>query len=66
MHNPPSDTLTTKQVVEEYGRSRRTLGRLIADGELTPLMKLPGHTGAYLFERSEIERAIGTKTDDAA
>lgn len=53
-----TDTLTTAQVVDEYGSSRRTIGRRIADGELTPLMKLPGTTGAYLFERAEIERAL--------
>lgn len=55
---PTADTLTTAQVVDEYSISRRSIGRRIAEGELTPLMKLPGHTGAYLFERAEIERAL--------
>ncbi|HEY5482789.1 MAG TPA: helix-turn-helix domain-containing protein [Propionibacteriaceae bacterium] len=55
----PTDPITTAQVADEYGLSRRSIGRRIADGELTPLMKLPGSTGAYLFQRSEIERAFG-------
>jgi Helix-turn-helix domain len=54
-------TLTTAQVVEEYGISRRSISRLITDGDLTPMMKLPGHTGAYLFERVEIVRALTAK-----
>jgi hypothetical protein len=66
VHMPTTtDPLTTAQVVDEYGSSRRTLMRRVADGELTPLMKLPGHTGAYLFERDEVERALG-KTAEAA
>ena len=55
----PTDPITTAQVADEYGLSRRTIGRRITEGDLTPLMKLPGHTGAYLFERAEIERALG-------
>jgi hypothetical protein len=61
-----TDPLTTAQVVDEYGSSRRTIGRRIADGELTPLMKLPGTTGAYLFDRAEIKRALGKSADVAA
>jgi len=53
------EQMTTSQVVEEFQVSRRTVLRRIADGDLTPLMKLPGATGAYLFERAEIERALG-------
>ena len=63
---PNTDTLTTAQVVEEYGLSRRSISRLITDGELTPLMKLPGHTGAYLFERAEVVRALGAKATATA
>jgi hypothetical protein len=27
------------------------------DGRLTPALKLPGETGAYLFEPAEVDRA---------
>jgi predicted DNA-binding transcriptional regulator AlpA len=60
------EQMTTAQVVEEYGLSRRTLYRRIETGDLHPTMKLPGTTGAYLFTRAEIERALGKGADVAA
>ena len=46
--------LTTRQVVERYGVSTRTLGRLKDDGELTPVEKLPGATGSYLYDPDQV------------
>jgi predicted DNA-binding transcriptional regulator AlpA len=54
----PTEHLTTAQVVEEYGLSRRTLYRRIETGDLHPTMKLPGTTGAYLFDRAEVARVF--------
>jgi predicted site-specific integrase-resolvase len=38
------------------GVDRSTLKRWVDDGKLTPLRKLPGETGGYLFDRAEVER----------
>jgi predicted site-specific integrase-resolvase len=41
---------------EFLGVDRSTLIRWIAKGTVTPRHKLPGASGAYLFDRDEIER----------
>lgn len=51
-----SDLLTTAQAAEIVGKSVPTVNRWAAEGVLTPAHKLPGRTGAYLFERAEVER----------
>lgn len=58
VHMEPNDTLTTKQVTEQYGLSRSTLRRRVEAGALAPLMKLEGRTGAFVFTRGEIERYL--------
>lgn len=57
-HMEQSDTLTAKQVTEQYGIARSTLMRRVRAGILHPLMKLDGRTGAFVFERVEIERYL--------
>jgi excisionase family DNA binding protein len=52
-----SDLLTTAQAAEILGKSVPTVNRWAAEGVLSPVQKLPGRTGAYLFTRDEIERA---------
>lgn len=57
-----SDLLTTAQVADILGKSVPTVNRWAVEGVLTPVQKLPGRTGAYLFDRAEIERvAAGTE-----
>jgi len=51
------EPLTTAEVAEELGCSVKTVTRLVEDGKLTALRKLPGLRATYLFERAEIERA---------
>ena len=38
------------------GVNRSTLKRWVDEGKVTPMRKLPGETGGYLFLRAEIER----------
>jgi excisionase family DNA binding protein len=45
------------EACERLGIDRSTLTRRIARGQITAVQKLPGETGAYLFEAAEIERA---------
>lgn len=46
--------LTSAEVARVLGRSVRTVHRLVEDGVL-PAMKLPGETGAYLFDPKDVE-----------
>lgn len=47
--------LTTKQVAERLGKSVATVKRMAADGRLPYAVKVPGDTGAYLFDPSVVE-----------
>lgn len=40
---------------EITGLDRRTIHRKVDRGELTPVSKLPGLRGAYIFDRNEVE-----------
>lgn len=51
------ELLTTTEVLEALGlTSRSTLSRYVALGRLAPALKMPGSTGAFLFDRTEVER----------
>lgn len=50
--------LTTAQVADTAGRSIRTLSRWRKDGILRPSLKLPGQTGAYLFDAKHVAEVI--------
>lgn len=55
-HVPISDLLTTQQAAEVLGISRRTLTRWVEDGKVPVAHRLPGETGAFLFDPKEIAR----------
>ena len=57
-----TDTMSTVQAAEHLGVSPRTVQRLVISGELEPLAKLPGKTGAYLFDAAVV-RALKTAWD---
>lgn len=54
--------LSSAEVASTLGVSTSTVNRLVAAKELTPMMKLPGRTGAYLFEPQEVHRALQKRT----
>lgn len=53
---PVPDLLGTVEAAAVIGVQRSTLSHWIAKGRISPAMKLPGTTGALLFERAEVER----------
>ncbi len=53
-------TLTISEVSAKYGVSRRTIARRIRDGELTPVMKLPGRTGTYVLNAEQVAVVLGS------
>lgn len=51
------DLVGTVEAAQILGKSPRTVHRMVKAGELTPALVAPGgFAGAYLFDRSEIER----------
>lgn len=52
----PGTEITIAEAVAIAGRDRSTIIRWIGSGKLTPTRKLPGRTGTYLLDRSEVER----------
>lgn len=51
--------ITIAEAVAIAGRDRSTIIRWISSGRLTPTRKLPGRTGTYLLDRTEVERIAG-------
>jgi len=50
------DLLPTKDVAQLLGVHVSTVARMVAANEIQPAMKIPGKTGAYLFDRADVER----------
>jgi excisionase family DNA binding protein len=48
--------LSTSEVAERLGWSRAKVKRAAKDGRLPIAGKMPGETGAYLFDSDDIER----------
>ena len=59
------DLITAPEAGAILGKSARTVQRMIPTGELTPVRKLPGPNGAYLFRRSDVE-ALTAPTEAAS
>lgn len=47
--------LSTAEVAVLLGKSRATVKRMALSGNLKPALKLPGDTGAYLFDPKDVE-----------
>lgn len=43
------------EACELLGVNRSTLVRMVKGDRLTPAMKLPGASGAYVFDRADVE-----------
>lgn len=48
--------LATREAAERLGVDRRRIVRMVQSGTLTPVLKMPGETGAYLFDPADVER----------
>ena len=53
-HPPDIDLVSTTEAAEILDRHVRTIHRLVNDGQLTPVAKVPGKTGAYMFHRADV------------
>lgn len=54
VHMSSITLLSTSEVANELGKDVRTVHRMIEAGTLIPVLKLPGRTGAYVFEPSDV------------
>lgn len=54
MHPMTADLLGTTEAAALLGVSVRTIHRIVTRGHLTPITKLPGSTGAYLFDADAV------------
>lgn len=52
---PPPELLTAAQVADRHQVNRRTVNRWAALGLLQPAVRLPGDTGALLFDAETVE-----------
>jgi len=48
------DLIGAADAAEILKTSTRTVHRLTLEGQLNPVMKMPGETGAYLYERAVV------------
>lgn len=60
------DLIPTSEVAEIMGKSVRTVHRLIQSGDLKPALKIAGQSGAYLFNRSDVEALAAAPTEAAS
>lgn len=51
----PNDLISTTEVARLLGIDRSGVIKRVKAGDLSPVQKLPGRTGAYLFRRSDVE-----------
>lgn len=61
-----SAPLTSLEAAEVLDVSYSTISRMVADGRIKPLKKLPGLRGAHLFAASEVERVRQERTAASA
>jgi excisionase family DNA binding protein len=53
--------ITTAEAAQRLCVDRSVVIKLVARGQLLPAMKLPGRTGAHLFQPSEIDRYLAER-----
>ena len=65
MHQKPNLLTAAETCAELGGIDRSTLTRWVQSGRITPARKLPGLTGAYLFDPTEVQRVKAIATTAA-
>ena len=60
MPNPDAELISTKEASSILGESIKNTLRRVEAEQLTPVKKLPGLRGAYIFDRAEVEKLSAT------
>lgn len=58
--------MATPEVCEAFGVNRATVIRWVAEGKLQPAFKVPGQTGAFIFNRKYIEALAAERAQEEA
>lgn len=65
MGKPPHDLIGAAEACEMLRVDRATITRWVVSGKLPTVHKMPGKSGAYLFNRADVEQ-IASERDGAA
>lgn len=64
---PKDDLVSTREALEILGYTDpSTISRYVGYGKLSPVYKLPGKTGAFLFNRADVERLAAELSAEVA
>ena len=61
MHTPAADLIPSATVCERLAIDRSTLSRMVAAGRLPVALKLPGKTGAMLFDPADVDAYLAER-----
>lgn len=59
MPNADKHLIPSKEVCNRLDINRSTLTRWVASGRITPALRLPGPSGAFLFDTTDVDRLAG-------
>ena len=64
----PTDTelIGSAEVCRLHNVHPSTVSRWVGTGDLTPVHKLPGKNGAFVFRRSDVERLAAARSEQSA
>jgi excisionase family DNA binding protein len=51
------------EIADRLGVDRTTVFKWVQQGKLTAAHKMPGRTGALLFDEAEVERFVAERTE---
>lgn len=60
--SPAVKPIGVTEAADRLAMTRRQVQRLVDKGDLVPVAKMRGRTGAYLFDPAEVERFAEEKT----
>lgn len=60
-----STLIPTAEVAKALGVHVGTVSRMVAGKQLVPAYKIPGRTGAYLFDPADVEAYIASRRTEA-
>lgn len=58
------ETITSAEAAQRLGVITTTVSKLVRRGALTPVKKLPGIRGAYLFDPSDVDALAAARSTD--
>jgi Helix-turn-helix domain len=60
------ELITTANVADRLGCDVRTVHRMVRTRRLTPVQKLPGRTGSYVFSPTDVDALLALLSERSA